>query len=247
MPPTFEQLGPDDVLGHHSHPKETSAPTPEPSVPPTFDEESDEKVQKSMNKHLTADYKKDHDCDNKPNWDSDCPHLVGNCGTSLVVRMKCRKTCGSCKQTFEGIPEPKDPPAPVTPKKIERMLAEERESQEQELREAKGAPAIDSGLSSNAYMAEASDEYDELFGTATYSRKLRAAPAEAFTTEKVVPMTRAPHTGWAEEASPIDLTDVEDESDYNMLFGQRSHAEQRKAEQRRTDRTLEEEDERFQL
>lgn len=39
-----------------------------------------------------------YDCDNNPNWDKHCAALVEHCGDSVVARMYCKKTCGSCKE-----------------------------------------------------------------------------------------------------------------------------------------------------
>jgi len=49
----------------------------------------------------------DRSCENNPKWESICTHLSEHCATSLVTRMKCKKTCGSCKEVFP-IAEPSD-------------------------------------------------------------------------------------------------------------------------------------------
>jgi len=56
---------------------------------------------------LPDGYKRDYNCKNNAKWDKHCEHLSKHCGTSLVTRMKCKHTCGSCKEKFP-VSEPKD-------------------------------------------------------------------------------------------------------------------------------------------
>merc|ERR1712196_522482 len=48
-----------------------------------------------------------YECENHGKWSNDCEPLADQCMTSIVVRMKCRKTCGSCQQNFP-VKEPSD-------------------------------------------------------------------------------------------------------------------------------------------
>merc|ERR1712070_763860 len=60
-----------------------------------------------MGHYSGSKLKVDRGCANNPEWDSMCPHLSEHCGKSMVTRMKCRKTCGACKEKFK-VEEPSD-------------------------------------------------------------------------------------------------------------------------------------------
>jgi len=51
-----------------------------------------------------------YNCEDTPAWAKMCPLLTDQCH-HVVMRMKCRKTCGSCHEKF-NLPEPKDDDTP---------------------------------------------------------------------------------------------------------------------------------------
>lgn len=148
-------------------PPPTAAPTPAPTV-------SDSQVSNAiaaMGK-LPANYKKDYNCENK--WALEhCEELGEHCATSMTMRMKCPKVCGSCKEQFP-LPEPKDHDKPEEKPKVEykfelREARNIRDAQE-DLRDTERDVDNDNG-DANDYMKEASNVYDSFFVTSPVDRE----------------------------------------------------------------------------
>jgi len=92
---------------------------------------------------LPDGYKRDYNCKNNAKWGSHCEHLSDHCGTSLVLRMKCKKTCGSCKEKFP-VNEPKDKlhlDSPEFLRAVKELYVEKHETKD--LREAQSEELLD--------------------------------------------------------------------------------------------------------
>jgi len=63
------------------------------------------RVVDDVGEEATAD-----DCSDDPNWAKDCPHLKAHCGTSVVMKARCRKACGCGPKLDIYVPSLKDAP-----------------------------------------------------------------------------------------------------------------------------------------
>lgn len=151
----------------------TATPTAAPTAPPTASDKDVSMAMALMGK-LPPGYVKDYNCENK--WTVEhCEVLGEHCATSMTMRMKCPKICGSCKEEFP-LPEPKDPPPPPTsaPKPSEEqtfVIREARNLREanDDLRDTEKDVSNDDG-SAEEYMKEASNVYDSYFVSAPVDR-----------------------------------------------------------------------------
>jgi len=89
------------------HRGEKVSPPPPPQAKPMTQARIAQIIAKNGVHYNGSKLKVDRGCENNPEWDSMCPHLSEHCGKSMVTRMKCRKTCGACKEKFK-VEEPSD-------------------------------------------------------------------------------------------------------------------------------------------
>lgn len=176
-PPTLQPTAPPAPTASPTNPPPTAAPTATPTAaptaPPTASDKDVSNAIALMGK-LPPGYVKDYNCENK--WTAEhCEVLGEHCATSMTMRMKCPKICGSCKEEFP-LPEPKDPPPPPPPASVpseEKMFVvrEARDLREanNDLEDTEKEVADDDG-SADQYMKEASSVYDSYFVSAPVDR-----------------------------------------------------------------------------
>ena len=107
---TLAEFAPDGELGegqtvkHQSHQRDASAPSfPDEELSPQktqalqrlqLEEAKDYKLNPSVTWQGELGEMNDGDCKDEGDWAADCEHLAEHCGSSIVMKAKCRKTCG---------------------------------------------------------------------------------------------------------------------------------------------------------
>merc|ERR1712224_420617 len=179
----------------------------------------------------TPDMLLDHNCKDNPKWTQHCVHLTAHCGTSVVARMYCPHTCGSCSEKFDvssfGLPKAEDPAQKKAA--ADRAAAEEAAKKKREaaaqadIKKAKDEAKAEQAKAEAAVKKQRADvaalekkQADEK-AAATAARKAKAAAKPA--AKPAAPAAKPAAKPAAEEDT--DLSYMKEESgEYDQLFGE---------------------------